>query len=178
MTKIVDLRSFREKAIEQKTFGPWQKRFGESYSIHTRIADLSDKTILSLAQPGENSSTAFYEVIMGALDLGQAPKFYYLANNEQMRVVDTHLLLADHVRFELMRRLGWLKTLPCGDYRLIDMIRKFETVKQQARQVPPELDESHPEYESYRQLAGGDKEVFIRRMLREAIEAFKKQLGE
>ena len=178
MTKVVDLQSFREKALEQKSYGPWQKRFGESYSVHTRIADLSDKTLLSLAQPGENSSTAFYEVIMGALDLGQAPKFYYLANDEQMKVVDIHLLLADHVRFELMRRLGWLKNPPCGHYHLIDMVQQFETVKQQARQAPPELDESHPEYEAYRQLTAGDKEVFIRRMLREAIEAFKKQLGE
>jgi len=58
------------------------------------------------------------------------------------------------------------------------MVQQFETVKQQARQAPPELDESHPEYEAYRQLTAGDKEVFIRRMLREAIEAFKKQLGE
>jgi hypothetical protein len=178
MTKIVDLQSFREKVIEQKSYGAWQKRFGEFYSVHTRIADLSDQTLLSLAQPGENSSTAFYEVIMGVLELGPAPKFYYLANNDQMRVVDTHLLLADQVRFELMRRLGWLKKLPCADHRLIDMVQQFEAVKQQARLTPPELDESHPEFEAYRQLAAGDKEVFIRRMLRDAIEAFKKQLGE
>jgi hypothetical protein len=58
------------------------------------------------------------------------------------------------------------------------MVQQFEAVKQQARLTPPELDESHPEFEAYRQLAAGDKEVFIRRMLRDAIEAFKKQLGE
>jgi len=178
MTNVVDLQSFREKALELKSFGAWQKRFGESYSVSLRIADLSDKTLLSLAQPGETSSTAFYEVIMGTLDLGQAPKFYYLANDQQMKVVDIHLLLADHVRFELMRRIGWLRNLPCSRYRLIDMIQQFGTVKQETRQAPPELDESHPEYEAYLQLAAGDKEVFIRRMLREAIEAFTKQLGE
>jgi len=84
MTKIVDLQSFRERALEQKSFGPWQKRFGESFGAHTRISDLSDKTLFSLAQPGETSTTAFYELIMGALDLGPAAKFYYLANDEQM----------------------------------------------------------------------------------------------
>jgi hypothetical protein len=178
MTKIVDLQSFRERALEQKSYGPWQKRFGESYGAHTRISDLSDKTLFGLAQPGETSTTAFYELIMGALDLGPAAKFYYLANDEQMRVVDIHLLLADHVRFELMRRLGWLRTLPCGRYSLIEMVQQFESVKQQARQAPPELNDSHPEYGAYRQLAKGDQEVFIRRMLRDAIEAFKLQLGE
>jgi hypothetical protein len=178
MTKIVDLQVFRERALEQKSYGPWQKRFGECYGAHTRISDLSDKTLFSLAQPGETSSTAFYELIMGALDLGPAAKFYYLTNDEQMRVVDIHLLLADHARFEMMRRLGWLRNLPCGRFSLVEMVQQFEAVKQQARQNPPELNDTHPGYEAYRRLAGGDKEVFIRRMLRDAIEAFKKQMGE
>jgi len=178
MNKIVDLQAFREKALEQKSFGPWQKRFGESYGTHTRLSDLSDKTLFSLAQPGETSSTAFYEIIMGALDLGPAAKFYYLSNDEQMRVVDIHLLLADHIRFEMMRRLGWLVRLPGQDLSLIEMVHRFEAVKQQSKLHPPELNDSHPEHAAYRQLTGGDKEVFIRRMLRDAIEAFKKQLGE
>jgi hypothetical protein len=178
MTKIVDLQAFREKALEQRSFTAWQKRFGESYGTHTRLSDLSDKTLFALAQPGENSSTAFYEIIMGALDLGPAVKFYYLANEEQMRVVDIHLLLADHVRFEMMRRLGWLTRLPCPDTSLIEMIQRAEAVKQQSRLAPPALTESHPEYGAYNQLTRGDQEVFIRRMLRDAIEAFKKQLVE
>jgi hypothetical protein len=57
MTKIVDLQSFRERALEQKSYGPWQKRFGESYGAHTRISDLSDKTLFGLAQPGETSTS-------------------------------------------------------------------------------------------------------------------------
>jgi hypothetical protein len=178
MTKIVDLQLFRDKALEQRSFGPWQKRFGESFGISARVSDLSDMTLFSLAQPGENSSLAFYELIMGVLDWGPAPKFYYLSNDEQMRVVDTHLLLADQVRFELMRRLGWLRSLPLGHISLIDMVAKFENVKKTARRNPPELCDAHPEYGAYSRLASGDKEVFIRRLLREALEAFKKQLGE
>jgi hypothetical protein len=95
-----------------------------------------------------------------------------------MRVVDIHLMLADQVRFEMMRRLGWLKSLPLARYSLVEIVQQFESLKQQARQNPPELIDTHPEYNAYLQLAGGDKEVFIRRMLRDAIEAFKKQLGE
>jgi hypothetical protein len=77
-----------------------------------------------------------------------------------------------------MRRLGWLVRLSGQDLSLIDMVHRFEAVKQQSKLHPPELNDSHPEYAAYRQLTGGDKEVFIRRMLRDAIEAFKKQLGE
>jgi hypothetical protein len=172
MTKIVDLQSFRDKSLEQKCFGAWQQRFGETYGTPARASDLSDKTIFFLAQPGENSSVAFYELIMGAA------KFYYLSNDEQMRVVDIHLLLADQVRFEMMRRLEWIKNLPGAPLSLIEMVRQCETLKLQVKANPPELNESHPDYGAYRQLARGDKEVFVRRMLREAIDAFKKQLEE
>ncbi|MFO7707014.1 MAG: hypothetical protein R6V84_02490 [Desulfobacterales bacterium] len=178
MAKIVDLKLFRDKTLESKCFGPWQKRFGDVYHIDARVSDLSDKTLFFLAQPGENSSLAFYEFIMGALDLGPAAKFYYLDNDEQMRVVDIHLLLADLVRYEMMRRLGWVGGFPGGRLSLVQVVRNFETAKQLARSSPPELSEVHPEYAAYCRLTSGDKDVFIRRLLREAIDAFKKQIGE
>jgi hypothetical protein len=43
MSKLVDLHDYRTKAVEQKVFGPWQKRFGETYHLETRLSDLSDK---------------------------------------------------------------------------------------------------------------------------------------
>ncbi|RPJ77340.1 MAG: hypothetical protein EHM15_00435 [Desulfobacteraceae bacterium] len=178
MAKIVDLKSFRDRSLEQKCFGVWHQRFGETFGVATRVCDLSDKTVFFLAQPGENSSLAFYELILGALDLGPGAKFYYLANDEQMRVVDIHLLLADQVRFEMMRRLGWLREFRGRELGLIEMVRNFEAAKQHARSIPPQLNETHPAFADFSRLTAGDKEVFIRRMLREAIDAFKTQLGD
>ena len=109
MTKVVDLQSYRAKAVEQRGFGRWHKRFGESFDSSTRIVDLSDSTLFFLAQPGESSSIAYYDFIMGILDLGAAPEFHYLGNSDQMLVVDIHLFLADQVRFEMMRRLEWIR---------------------------------------------------------------------
>jgi len=173
MTKVVNIQSYRAKVLQKRAFGHWEKRFKESYNLQTRLSDLSDKTLYFLAQPGENSSTAFYELIMGILDLGPAIKFNYLPNKEQMRVVDIHLFLADQVRFEVMRRLKWLVKLPCEKCNLIAMVQDFDKIKPKSKESPPELSASHPDIISYQQLATGDKEVFIRRMLRDAIEAFK-----
>lgn len=178
MNKIVDLQSVREKALEQRSFGPWRRRFGEAYGVASRVGDLSDRTVFYLAQPGENSASAFYELILGALDWGPAARFYYLSNDEQMRVVDIHLLLADQVRFELMRRLGWVKGFPGQGVSLLELVQQAERVKTQLREQPPELDESHPDHGAFQRLAPGDRAVFIRRLLREALEAFKKQLEE
>lgn len=177
MDKIVDLQAYRTKAVEQRGFGPWHKRFGESYGEKTRLSDLSERTLYLLALPGENNTVAFYELIMGILSLGGAPKFYYLDKGEQMIVMDIHLFLADQVRFEMMRRLGWLDTFACERYTLLEMVQAFDKVKAQCQDNPPELSKSHPGYDAYSELTGGDKEAFIRRMLRKALESFKERIG-
>jgi hypothetical protein len=176
MTKIVNIQAYRAKVLQQRAFGHWEKRFEESYNLKTRLSDLSDKTLYFLAQPGEDSSIGYYELIMGILDFGPATKFNYLPNREQMQVVDIHLFLADQVRFEVMRRLKWLIHLPCEKYNLLEMVQDFHKIKPACKASPPELATSHRDNISYRQLANGDKEVFIRRMLRDAIEAFKDRL--
>ncbi len=176
MTKVVDLNEYRIKALEQRGFGPWQKRFGEPFDSKTRLADLSNKTLYFLSQPGEPSSVAYYEFIMGVLDLGVAPKFHYLANKDQMKVVEVHLFLADQMRFEMMRRLGWLKKFAGERLSLIEMVSEFDRTRAKCTETPPELVESNPDYAAYVRLNDRDKEVFIRRMLQKALEAFKKRL--
>jgi hypothetical protein len=177
MEKVVDIQAYRAKAFKERVFGPWQKRFDESYGTDIRLSGLSDKTLYFLAQPGENSAAAYYELIMGILDLGPAAKFNHLPNREQMRVVDIHLFLADQVRFEIMRRLKWLAQPRCETQSLVHMVQDFDTVKSACKSIPPELAASHPDYGAYRQLAHGDREVFIRRMLQDALETFKDRLA-
>ena len=177
MTKVVDLQTYRDHVFKQKSFGPWQKRFGESYNIATRLSDLSDHTLYFLAQPGDNSSVAFYELIMGILDLGPATAFNTLPNQDQMRVVDVHLFLADQVRFEIMRRLKWLVNLPGEKHGLVEMVQNFDQYKATYRDNPPDLTATHPDYTAYEHLSRGDKEVFIRRLLRDALDTFNARLG-
>ncbi len=176
MTKVIDLYDYRTKAVEQRAFGPWQKRFGETYDATTRLSDLPDKILYFLAQPGEDSSLAYYEMIMGVLDLGPATKFNYLASEQQMRVVDIHLFLADQMRFEMMRRLKWLDVLPCQKFSMIAMIQNYEQMRTKCKDNPPGLAPTHPGCAAYQKLATRDKEVFIRQMLREALEEFQNRL--
>ena len=176
MTKIVDLHNYRLRVMEKRGFGPWQKRFSESYDSRTRPSDLSDKTLYYLSQPGENSSTAYYELIMGILDLGQAAGFHYLDNRDQIRVVDIHLFMAVQLRFEMMRRLNWLMSFPGSKYSLLEMVTEFDAIKLNCRQNPPDLARSNPNYSEYTRLTDGDKEVFIRRLLQEALDQFKERI--
>ena len=176
MTKVVDLHHYRTKVVEQRAFGPWQKRFGETYDADTRLMDLSDKTLYFLAQPGEESSLAYYEIIMGVLDFGPATKFNYMASEQQMHVVDIHLFLADQMRFEMMRRLGWLETMPSQNFTLISLVQTYEQMRNRFKDKPPGLAASHPGHGAYQELTIREKEVFIRQMLREALEEFEKKI--
>ncbi len=162
--------------MEQRCLGPWRKRFSEAFDLQTRLTDLSDSTLYFLAQPGEHSSMGYYEFIMGVLDLGAAAKFHYLDNRDQMRVVDIHLFLADQMRFEMMCRLGWIKGFEAEKFSLFELVRDFDRLADRCRQKAPQLALSHPEYAGYSALAGTDKEVFIRRLLQPALDAFKERL--
>ncbi|PIE72048.1 MAG: hypothetical protein CSA20_09765 [Deltaproteobacteria bacterium] len=172
MKNILDLQTYRNRIIEEKSFSPWQKRFGETFEFNTHLADLSDKTLYFLAQPGEQCAMAYYEIIMGALDLGPAIKFDYLEATDQMQVVDIQFFLADQIRFELMRRLQWLTGFEAARYPLLEMIQQFDTVKAACAAQPPELSASHPGHDEYQQLVPGDQQVFIRRMLPDALATF------
>lgn len=176
MAKIVDLETYRTKTAEQRGFGPWSKRFDELYNKETRLSDLSAKTLFFLAQPGEDSAVAYYELIMGVLDLGEGLKYYYLNKKDQLAIMDIHLFLADQIRFEMMHRLGWLASFPCDQYTLLAIVQHFEQVKMACKDKHPELASTHHDFETYSKLMRGDKDIYIRRLFREALDSFKEQL--
>lgn len=177
MTELVDLQAYRIKAVEQRGFRAWHKRFGETYGAKTKLADLSDSTLYILALPGEKTAVAFYELILGILGLGEALKFYYLPTTDQMMVVDIHLFLADQVRFELMRRLGWLTSFPGEKYTLIEMVQRFKEMKAENKTTPPKLSKAQPDFDVYDALTNGDKDAFVRRKLQKALEDFRIRLA-
>jgi len=177
MGKIIDFKNYKSRIAEQKAFGAWTRRFGEFYTLSSTLRDLSDPTLFALAEPGEDSNLAFYDLIMGALELGSASKFHYLDSDQKMKVVDIHLFLADQTRFEMVYRLGWIRHYSCQRYPLLQMIADFEHLKPECRQSPPELSESHPAQPEYQALIPKDKGTFIRRLLPQALEAFKKRLS-
>jgi hypothetical protein len=73
----------------------------------------------------------------------------------------------------MMRRLKWISDFEGLKYSILAMVQEFNRVKEKCRENPPQLAGSNADYH---QLTTGDKEVFIRRMLPEALEAFEKIL--
>lgn len=176
MGEVVDLGRYREKALERRTFDAWRKRFGETFDSGTRLTDLSAKTLFWLAGPGEKSAIGYYELIFGALSLGKTNDIRFIDKDQQLVVIDVHLFLADQVRFEMMRRIGWLDSYPCQAHPLIDLVLKFDSVKKGTRGRYPLLSKAHPRYDAFRSISDLDKETFIRTLLPLALEQFRAML--
>lgn len=176
MTDIVDLKDYRTRQLEKRAFGPWDKRFGCRHTRETRLQDLSDNLLFLLARPGEAGAVLYYELIMGALDLGNPMKFYFLEDDAKITVIDIHLFLADQIRLEMLHRLGWLEPFAAGKYPLLDMVLSFRQYRDICRRSLPVLAASHPRFKEYSRLKNADKDVFIRKLLPEALECFQKQL--
>jgi hypothetical protein len=176
MAEIVDLVNLRKMALEKKVFGTWKKRFGNFFTNKTSLSEIPDKTLLYLSQPGEESALAFYELIMGILDLGPAIKFSYLDKQDQLDVMEIHLFLSDLFRFEMMHRLGWIDPIACGMKSLIELVKHFDKYKNILRENPPQLSQSHPDYNAYHILHERDREGFIRRLLPGALDIFQRKM--
>ncbi len=176
MTQIVKLKDYKTKNKELRAFGSWQKRFGEYYCLGTKLSDISDNTLFLLSKPGEETAMAYYEIILGVLDLGKAAKFYYLPNEKQLKVIDIHFLLIDLVRFEMMRRMEWITSYPFESRPIIDIIEFYENQKHELAGLHPVLSPSHPDYNFYCKQSEREKEMFIRRLVPKILEKFEQRL--
>lgn len=176
MGKVVDLNAYKTHAMEQRSFGRWRRRFNAPFNLSTRVTDLADEILLQLATPGDESTIAFYDLIMGALGLGPAQNFQSLDSEQKMAIVDIHLFLADQVRFEMLHRLGWIQDFGCRERPLFKMVISFQRLKAACGRTPPEVSVSHPGHVKFQSLIPSDRASYIRRLLPEALDAFKKKI--
>ena len=172
MVEIVQLADIRDQHAARAGFAAWRRRFNEDYGLKTRVMDLSNLTLCCLAEPGEDSDALLNALITGFLGYDEAVAFGELAPLNQTRILDIHLFLADQLRFELMHRMGWIESA-AGTCSISEIVRDFARVRMLFAADPPRLARSHPGYGEYVRLIHRDQQVFIRRLLPSALEAFK-----
>jgi|UniRef100_A0A7C3SIA6 hypothetical protein len=179
MAELIDLDRFRHKLMADKGFRTWLTRFQEQFGPDTRLPDLSPATLLYLATPGDENLYVFFDLIMGACGLGGSARFRLddLDPGTKLKIMDTAFALMDRVRFEVMRRLGWVTDVPDPDTPLIALVRKAWLQEAAFAGAVPQLSPNHPQYETYRLLPALDQRVFIRRLIPRAVAEFRARLA-
>ncbi|MBW1992490.1 MAG: hypothetical protein JRI59_10355 [Deltaproteobacteria bacterium] len=175
MAQLIDLEAFRRKLMADKGFRTWLSRFQEQFGPDTRLKDLSPATLLYLATPGEENLYVFFDLIMGACGLGGSARFRLndLDSAMKLKIMDTAFALLDRVRFEVMRRLGWVEEVPDEEAPLITLVKEAWSQEAAFARAVPRLSPTRPEYDTYRKLPQIQQRVFIRRLIPRAVAEYQ-----
>ncbi|MCP4667119.1 MAG: hypothetical protein GY849_12215 [Deltaproteobacteria bacterium] len=168
--RVIDLEEGRLLRAVKKGYRNWASRFGEEFGMETRLSHISFKTLSFLSQSGHDGTFYLYDLIMNLRGLGSGFEFNALGPDEKMAVIDRHLLLLDRVRFECMKRLGWLETYPGEECTLVELITKFDKLAPALQAELPLLSKDHPGYEGYCAMNSFDKDAFVRKLIPQALK--------
>ena len=178
MNNVISLESLRNQKAAKRGFKEWRRKFKGFHSLdeQTRWADFPDEVILFLADDDEGGRQLIHDLLMGALELGHGYQFESLPSEKLLPLLDVYFLLIDQVRFECIRRLGWVEKIPLGDRPIIALIREYDQGIYPALIVSPKLTAGHPAYSEYSRLPEMEQRVFIRKTIPEAIRLFREKI--
>ncbi len=170
MSQVIDLKENRLAIATKRGFRNWSSHFKEDFGLTTQLAQISSKTLSLLAQGRDKSTFYLYDLIMNLKGLGSGFEFAELSPKEKMIVIDLYLFLLDHIRFECMKRLKWLERYPGEETALVELIVNFDKLAPNLQAEAPLLSAHHPGYNEYQDLTFFDKEVFIRKLIPQALD--------
>lgn len=177
MAEIVQLAQYREKSALRDGFHVLRRRFDQDFDACTRLLDLAPEVVYQLALPNDASAQLLCGMILGFQGFGAAASFDAMDSGVQKEVVDLHLFISDQLRFEMMYRLGWLGHVPGRQLPIYAMVRDSAYAQRLSRKNPPRLSSDHPDFHAYHTLIERDRQVYIRRLMPAALEAFQKAYG-
>lgn len=170
MTDIVDLEKARLEIKAGKGYRNWISQFREQFGSSTCLKDISKKTLIFLAIGRGDSSFFLHDLIMNLQDLGSGFEFNELDTKDKMIVMDRFFFLLDRIRFEFMKRLGWLASYPGEEITLVELVIKFDRLAPGMQARPPVLSRDHPAYPEFCKMNLFEKEELIRKLIPQALK--------
>lgn len=170
MSRIVDLEEGRLLIAVKKGYRNWVSRFGEDFGIQTKLSTISSPTLFYLAQGKDKGTFYLYDLIMNLENLGSGFGFDEISAKCKMAVIDRYLFLLDRIRFECMKRLGWLETYPGEDLTVVDLVTRFDELAPGLQAKIPVLSHLHPGYKEFSTLNTFDREAYIRRLIPKVLK--------
>jgi len=170
MTDVVDIKKARLDAAVRKGYRNWISQFKEDFGLKTCLPHISFKALVFLAQGRDKSTFYLYDLIMNLQHLGSGFEFNELNPKEKIAVIDRYLFLLDRIRFEYMKRLGWLESYPGEEFSLVELIIHFDQLGPGLQAKIPVLSRDHPSYDKFCALNAFEKEELIRKLIVEALK--------
>jgi hypothetical protein len=178
MPDVVCLESHKHRKAAERGFRGWRRIFRSitDFDEHTKWSDLPDEIILFFCEEGPESKHAFYDLLMRSHRLGTGHDFETQAFERLSILLNAYFFITDQARFECMRRLGWLETVPRADKPIIEVVMESGTYNYAALLEAPAPTPEHPAYAEDRQSRGIDRSALVRKHTPEANRLFKERV--
>ena len=169
MSKVLNLKKESLKIAVKKAFRNWSYRFKEDFGFATTLALVSNETLAFLAQGRDKGAFYLYDLIMNLVGFGSAFEFNELNSRKKIIMIDRYLLLLDQIRFECMKRLGWLVSYPGERIPLVELVLAFDRLTPGIQAGIPVLSPECKDYDLFCALTPIEREIFIRKLIPRAI---------
>lgn len=170
---VIELDKVRLDMAVRKGYRNWKSQFKEDFGPDTKPSDLSTKTLALLARGKDKSTFYFFDLIMNLENLGSGFEFDDLKPKDKMAVMDRYLFLLDRIRFEYMKRLGWLQTYPGETFTLVELVIRFDELSHSLQADRPLLRKDHEAYEAFSRMNDFEREEFIRKLIAKALKGIQ-----
>jgi hypothetical protein len=171
--QVIDLEQGRLLMAVKRGYRNWAGRFREKFGLETRLSQISFRTLSTLAQGKDKETFYLYDLIMNLQGLGSGFEFNELSPKERMAIIDRYLFLLDRIRFECMKRLGWLESYPGEESTLVELITQFDKLAPSLQARVPVLSQNVPGYKAYSEMNTFDKEAFVRKLIPKALKEIR-----
>lgn len=176
MGNLIKLSKVRLEKAAKRAFGQWPRRLTYAPQPGVRAADLPDAVLFTLAGLEDKATLALYDVVLGAHGLGPGERLSELDSAAKFQALDDFLFLADQMRFELMRRLGWVEDLPTQGYGILDLVLLPAETKAELRMKLPTLSPECPLSAEVAAARRDEPAVAVRSLIPQALEEFGQRL--
>lgn len=168
--EVIDLKRAKLDLAAKRGYRNWKTRFKEDFDFETRCADISSATLSSLAKGKGDNAFCLYDLIMNLLGFGSGFELNELGSEDKMKVIDRYLFLLDMIRFEYMKRSGWLESYPGENLPLAEVVIDFSKQGPSLQARVPDLSRDHPDYHLFVKMNTFEKTEFIRRLIPEILK--------
>ena len=165
MTQVISLEEGKAQLLTKKAFRNWKSRFKEDFTPETCLGHISLETLSFLAQGKDKSTFYLYDLILGLNHLGSGFEFNEMSPKNKMRVIDQYLFLLDRIRYEGMKRLGWLADYPGEEIPLVEMITRFETLAPNLQAQIPMMSPGFAGSKEFFSVSTYEKEGVVRKLI-------------
>jgi hypothetical protein len=178
MAKVVSLESVKKQKAARRGFREWKRHFKDLPALdeQTRWADLPDALIHFLAEDSFESRPIVHDLLMGVMGLGSGYEFESLPSERLLPLMDAYFVVIDQVRFECMRRLGWIQEILLPEQPITETIRNYDRVLPAALLQSPILTPLHPAYSDYPDKTDLEQRVLLRKYIPEAVKKFGERI--